>query len=377
MRDALERLYKTKLQLLAVSSTLAGVFLLVTAQVLDVGSAPGWLTVVPLTDVGSALFTTGLLAVAFEYIDRRDGDERAAQRLRLVLREEAPALRQAVYDALAFSPDGLRTIASPSLLGRITRNSLELQLGNEALAGAVYGDVKQQILDAPERWEALDVSATLTPWADGPAAGRGAMFVATVRTTYRTVPAHAAMQFACVSDMDEYHELQADPATWAWYFQPINDLDGASPAAFHLVQFIVDGHELPIRRTKRKGAQLFSVALGDRRGTDEVTITYTYRVLVQQTGHLMFLGISQPTNGMRVSLHYGDTGIRYVSALDFIASNRPVNVLRTPESVPARSVDIAFDGWVFARSGVAFVWVLDSEYGPQQARPSRPTAPRR
>jgi hypothetical protein len=187
------------------------------------------------------------------------------------------------------------------------------------------------------------------------------MFVATVRTTYRTVPAHAVKQFACVSDMEEYHDLASDSASWAWYFEPVNGLDGASPEAFELVQFTVDGHERPIRRTKRKGTQVFSAALGEPGGTEEVSISYTYRVLVQQAGHLMFLGVSQPTNGMRASLHYGGSGIRYVSALDFIASNRPANVLRTPSGVPARSVDIPFDGWVFAKSGVAFVWVLDSE----------------
>lgn len=361
MRDALDRLYKTKLQLLAVLSVTFGVLLLVVVHTAKKQPAFAWLGNLPLTDIGSALFTTGLLAVAFEYIDRKDGDERATERLHRVLQEEAPALRKAVYDALAFSPDGLKDIASPELLGRITRNSLQLQLSDGALADAVYGDVQRQILDASERWYDLDIDATLTPWADGPDAGLGAMFVATVKTTYRTTPAQPIMHFACVSDMEEYRDLDSDRSAWAWYFQPIEGLDGASPAVFQLVQFTVDGHERPIRRSKRKGSQTFTASLADAPRGKQVTISYTYRVLVQQAGHLLFLGITQPTNGIKVSLNYEGSGIRYVSALDFIASDRPATVLRTPSSVPVRSVDISFEGWVFAKSGVAFVWVLDVE----------------
>ena len=127
MRDALDRLYKTKLQLLAVLFTVFGIALLLLGHATNLSTAvPIWLSDLPLTDLGSALFTTGLLAVAFEYIDRRDGDERANQRLRQVLREEAPAIRDAVFDSLAFRPEALKDVASPEFLDRISRSTLEL-----------------------------------------------------------------------------------------------------------------------------------------------------------------------------------------------------------------------------------------------------------
>lgn len=80
MRDVLTQLYKTKLQLLALLSTVAGIALIVLSHSLAATRSIPWLTNLPLADVGSALFTTGLLAVAFEYLDRKDGDERANQR---------------------------------------------------------------------------------------------------------------------------------------------------------------------------------------------------------------------------------------------------------------------------------------------------------
>jgi hypothetical protein len=56
-----------------------------------------------------------------------------------------------------------------------------------------------------------------------------------------------------------------------------------------------------------------------------------------------------------------DAGVRRVNTLDFIASAEPARVEDTPDSVPARSVDSGFDGWLFPRSGVAFVWALKEE----------------
>ncbi|HEX3786108.1 MAG TPA: hypothetical protein VHX38_41200 [Pseudonocardiaceae bacterium] len=84
-------------------------------------------------------------------------------------------------------------------------------------------------------------------------------------------------------------------------------------------------------------------------------------MLVQRHGHVLYLDLPRPTKGLKVQFSYGDVGIRRVTTLDFIASSEPTRVEQAPASVPARSVDIGFDGWIFPRSGVAFVWVLEDE----------------
>jgi hypothetical protein len=94
---------------------------------------------------------------------------------------------------------------------------------------------------------------------------------------------------------------------------------------------------------------------------EPIVVAYTYRVLVQRHGHVLYLDLPRPSKGLRVQFTYQGAGIRRVTALDFIASSEPTRVGQTPASVPARSVDIGFDGWIFPRSGVAFVWVLDDE----------------
>jgi len=95
---SLQRLYKTKLALLATISTVIGIALLMLAHWLSPRLGWVWFSGL-INDVGAALFTTGLLAIFFQYIDEQDSDKPADDRLRRVLGQEAPAIRDAVIDA--------------------------------------------------------------------------------------------------------------------------------------------------------------------------------------------------------------------------------------------------------------------------------------
>lgn len=66
---------KTKLQLIAVLAVVGGIACLLLARWSITAAAPSWLAALPIAEIGSTLFGTGLLAVFFEYIDRQHGDE--------------------------------------------------------------------------------------------------------------------------------------------------------------------------------------------------------------------------------------------------------------------------------------------------------------
>lgn len=220
---------------------------------------------------------------------------------------------------------------------------------------------------AKERWRDLDISVALTPWEGAASSGRPPMFVATVRWEYRVVPTSPLMRFSCVSDHDEYRDLLRDPSTTqAWYFEPIAGLTAASDDVFELVQFTVDGKTRSVRRTKRKDAQTFTASIGTEKTKKEVAIAFTYRVLVQQHGHLLSLSIRAPTKGLKVEFWYGGCGFRYVNVLDFIASAQRPRITRTAASAPTPSIEVGFDGWAFPKAGVTFVWVLEKEMNEYQ-----------
>jgi hypothetical protein len=161
------------------------------------------------------------------------------------------------------------------------------------------------------------------------------------------------------------------------YFQPVEELElhGGSEQAFQFVELTVNGRRRPVRRTTRTGAQIFTVSLGEERAIAKrpLTISYTYRVLIQQQGHLLHLDISRPTKGLRVELAYGGCDIRRVNVVDYIASSRQPGLTRLPPSEPTPSVALHFDGWVLPKAGVAFVWVLEREMAHTAPTASLPT----
>lgn len=355
--------YKTKLTLIAVIVVVFGVALLFFESWARQQGGWSWVAAVPVGEIGSALFGAGLIAIAFEYISREHGEAEAMRRLRTVLAEQAPAMRDAVIQGFAFNADDLSRVSSPETLDQVARNTLAIQLKDEELAHDVYSDLSKQVLRAPERWYDVDVSVSLDPWTEGLASGRGSMFVATVRWEYRVIPSQTVMRFSAVSDMDDYRALLEDPSTTGmWYFQPINGLTAASPEAFELVQLTVNGAERRIRRSARKSAQTYTVDTGvTPGGTEEVKLAYTYRVLIQRNSHLLALDFPRPAKGVKVSFSYGGSGIRYVHSLDLIASAQKALITKSPASVPQPSIELGFDGWIFPRSGVVFVWVLKDE----------------
>jgi hypothetical protein len=255
-------------------------------------------------------------------------------------------------------------VASPATLDRIISNCLAIRLGDPDLAADVYIDLRQQVLQADERHYDTHVSVRLTPRHDGPVGGEGAMFVATVRWEYRVTPPPLIRRFSCVSDPVEYRKLLRDPtAAGVWLFDPTAHLNADSPEVFSLVQYTVNGAAQRIEHTHRPGAQLYTVTTNP----DELPagtgchVSYTYRTLAPQHGHLLFLDFNRLTKGLTVEFTHTDCGIAHVNALDFIAGAQHPRVVRNPRSVPTPAINIGYDGWIFPKSGIAYTWTLHRE----------------
>lgn len=66
------------------------------------------------------------------------------------------------------------------------------------------------------------------------------------------------LRFSCVSDLDAYRELLADPTSAAeWYFPSFEGLNAASPEVFELVQVAVNDEPQATLRSVRKDGQLY------------------------------------------------------------------------------------------------------------------------
>ena len=145
--------------------------------------------------------------------------------------------------------------------------------------------------------------------------------------------------------------------------QPDENFSAKDEEAFKLLNFAVNGKERLVKRSARKGYQEYSASVGTDaiEAGEPVTINYTTSTITKTSGHLLFFEIEQPTNGINVSFDYTGTGIAAVSAVDLVQSMRPSRIEHTPEEVKPKTLRVEIDGWVFPRSGVAFIWTLGSE----------------
>lgn len=369
MNDTLERFQRTKKVLVGLIFVVVGIVLLTVSKVLPTWPNLAWIAVLPWGEIGGILIGAGVFSIWLDSYFEREKQQADDERLQRLFIQQAPAMRDAVINGFAFHPDDLARVSTPAMLDQIIRNSLAIRLGDKAFATEIYDDIRDQAVRATERWHDAKVSIRLSPLSmdGGTPAGSTSpeqetvapLYVVSVRWEYTVVPHHQIRRFACVSDHDDYNELgHDDNGTSVWYFTPKSGVDATSRDAFDLVQFTVDGEERSVRRSTRKSGQVYAVNLGEDviEAGKPVTVAYTYRTVTARDGHMLYFDIEQPTRGIEVELDYGDCDIAHVSVLDLIASSRKTRIERTPTAVPGRAVRIDFDGWVFPRSGVAFVW---------------------
>ena len=371
------RLRRLKAALLAVSFTLAGILLMM----LNAWLAPmqlgdwQWLQALPLGELGGTLFGAGLLSTFFEYTFRRDQERAVAERFRQTIREEAPALRDAVIEAFRFDCQDVARIATPELLDDLARTSLGLRFGDPAFGREVYADIRHQAMAAEERWYDARVDATL-----GIPRGRSTaptpFFDLRVRWEYTVTPRHRFRKFAVVSDRQRYDQLVAERGeTSVWYRRPVPGLTVSDPEVFALEQFTVNGTPVPFSRQAEEAGQIYVVDLGTEVISDDkpVAIAFRFRSLVPRNGHVFHLNIDRPTKGLDVELSYDADAIERVRLMDFASRGDGGRVSEEPQSAVVR---YRYDGWLFPRAGLVFAWTLHNEQVAQldQAADAQPQA---
>ena len=370
VQSLLGRLYRTKLIWVTIIGSAIGLGILV----LGIRSARwhshgwDWLHNVPLDAVGSTILSTCIVIIIFEYLGHQELEDRAITRLRQVLPEQERIIRKAILDGFAFNPQSIGLIASSETIDDAVRNCLAIRLDDADLATKVYDDVRQQVVKAPERWHDLGIVVTLGPAGVGreAASGRGSLFVASLRWRYRTILSKEALTFACVDNPDQYRSfLGSAHGHQVWYFERIGELSAVHPDVFKVSNATINGVPLLIQSFEEDGARRVTASgapLSENKG-NEVLVEYTYEVLVQRNSHLIVIDVAQPSRSVNVTFMYGECGVKYVNVLDFFAGPSPARIGRSTPGAPIQSIEVSFDGWVFPKSGVAFVWVLEQEMG--------------
>ena len=106
MNETISQLRKTKTLLSVVLLVVAGAALIATGH--RTQDATAWYGLLPLTELGGILVGAGILSIWLDAYLRREQDQREEHRLRSILTEQAPVMRDAVLQAFAANHDDLR-----------------------------------------------------------------------------------------------------------------------------------------------------------------------------------------------------------------------------------------------------------------------------
>ena len=348
MSDLPQRLYQTKLTLLAVLFVVAGIGLLVLAH----DSHASLLRLLPVSDIGSGLFTTGLIGVALQYLDARDADERASERLRRVLTDTAPQIRDSVIDAFAFSPEALTAVTSPEVIDHVIQNCLAEQLSDPQLADELRHRLLTSAMTLGDRRSDTRLSVSL-----GKGPSRELLRV-TVRRSYRFIPPPiGSLRFASVASRDEYDTLLRDPeSAEVWRMRIQDGLDAGDEAAFALTSVELDGETLPFKRSTRKGAQVFSTRLPQTDDPSAVRhLAYSFDLLVPRTKHCLFFDFARPTLGLEVELDYDDS-LHELRLLDCLGQQTDLRHGHHQGDTGDGELTLATEQWVVPAASVIAIW---------------------
>ncbi|MGO1056701.1 hypothetical protein [Crossiella sp. CA198] len=356
----LHRLYRTKLTLLAVILTVAGLALLVLAQVDGIKQ----IELLPLKDLGGALVSAGVIAIALDYMEGRDSEARTRSQLRSVIEEMAPVIRASVLDGFSATAEDFERIASVDKTMQVAEKALAVGLKQPELARAVVQNLRRQVDRSAVTSSDTRVSITLTPWADGPATGPHAMFVADFVWEHHLATLPRMERFYCVSDRSRYRDATADPTSpVVWFFPTTKDISAGSPDAFELVRYAINGVPQDIGAERDASGQCHTVTLDQQQ---EATargyhVAYHYRVLIPQHGHALSFSLTKPSNSLSITFTHHQCNINSVSAHEFFTSAHPPRVYTSPVGAVVPTITVGCDDWVLPGSGVTFTWTLNRE----------------
>ena len=341
-----------KAALLAVSLTLAGILLMMLN---------GWLHSLPLGELGGTLFGAGLLSALFEYSFRRAQEAATVAQFRRIIREQAPAMRDAVVEGFAVRPEDLKRVANPELLDDLASNAMSLRLGDEQFAREIYRDIRDQAIAAAERWHDVEVRIRLSSVLERSTSGTP-LFDVTVEAEYTMVP--PAVQFGGLPVCQTGRSIRRcakDATTSAWLVVPRPGMDARRRQTYQLLEFSVDGVPQTIRRSSRRTGQLYTVHLTTTAPGQPVRIRTIVRTVTPQWGHRLFFELPQPARGTSIILDYTDTTIASMRVSDTVSTVRSARISHTPEAVPGKVVSVEVPGWLLSKAGFAFTWTLEAE----------------
>lgn len=364
--ELLSELYRQKI-LFASTVVIAIALVLFTLEAWLVGDThDGWVSHVPFRSVADALLIAGIVGVAFEWMVRKEAEEKLGEVVRNELERGQASVEQRLLALMLGDPVALSRRASSSERASVIRAALQAEVGDSEVGSQLYDAVVSRTLGFRERWTNYRCSATLRDIRDTAvdAATRRDYYHCYYDLRYDTVLTRTSLVFACVHTIESFNEHLVNPdCEMCWLF-PIADARAhASTSGFRVVNVTVGGEPLDVVAESAPGVVRYTATQSRLASKVGQTVTVQYRVDVHvlKVGHLLSLSLVYPTRGVLMELDVTDTDIAYVSARDYFPSGRSPNMRYLPDAANAKKISVEVADWVLPKAGVDFVWVRRDE----------------
>jgi len=101
-------------------------------------------------------------------------------------------------------------------------------------------------------------------------------------------------------------------------------------------------------------------SLSEKAG-QKVTISYTFKVKAEKTGHAISTTVIYPTFDVTIEFNYAKASIDYVEVLDYFVSARKPAIRYIPDGNNPYKITVQLKEWAFPKGGAVFVWTLKEE----------------
>ncbi|WP_370946980.1 hypothetical protein AB5J62_05335 [Amycolatopsis sp. cg5] len=210
---------------------------------------------------------------------------------------------------------------------------------------------------APGKRFDVRIDVTLTEAGE---AGRGDMFIALVRNSFRTNAPLGERVFICAPKSFDREAFTHQNVADYWIVNPANGQAADDPNTYSVLKYSLNGQAYELHRTVHDGRQIYTATPGklDIKRGETYHEEYTYRVMIPRAAQWLRFTVDVPTQGFALDVNHFQTNINRLEVLPFFAAETEPRVNESTAAVPAPA-SITVDGWIAPGSGTAITWTLN------------------
>jgi len=320
----------------------------------------------PFPALADACLTSAIVGFTFELLVRNESEAGLLAAFRELMGEQAVVILEGVPRALLLRKDVQKELLKKSKLEEVILTALQSHLTDEAGEG-IYNGLIRKAIAYEEFWSNYRYEIFVEDITDKTVSEiiKLEYFDVIMRITYDTYLKKNQFKFTCAANQDQFNDLMRNSDYEVkWMTPPSDEFKTPDETSFQVLQMSVDEIPLTISPLKEPDGRYEVIcthpSLQDKLG-QKVTISYTFKVKAEKTGHAISTTVIYPTFDVTIEFNYAKASIDYVEVLDYFVSARKPAIRYIPDVNSPYKITVQLKEWAFPKGGAVFVWTLKEE----------------